>query len=106
MIQRRSLRVVNELYRYLRLYTNFFQPTMKLVEKTRIGSWVIKKYDRATTPYQRVLNCSEVPEAVKRRLKRQYRSLNHASLKRNIRRIQNKLLRMAVNKSRRNRCAA
>jgi hypothetical protein len=101
-----ELKVVNELYHYLRLYTNFFQPTMKLIEKTRIGSRVIKKYDRATTPYQRVLSCTEIPETVKRRLKRQYRSLNPASLKRQITRLQNKLLRMATNKSIKNRCVA
>ncbi len=101
-----ELKVVNELYQYLRLYTNFFQPTMKLIEKTRIGSKVIKKHDRATTPYQRVLNCPEIPETVKRRLKRQYSKLNPASLKRKITRLQDKLIRMATNKSRKNRSVA
>ncbi|MFZ3121970.1 MAG: DDE-type integrase/transposase/recombinase [Thermodesulfovibrionales bacterium] len=42
-----ELKTINELYGYLRLYTNFFQPVMKLIEKTRIGSKVQKKYDRA-----------------------------------------------------------
>ena len=41
-----ELFTLNELYRPLRLYTNFFQPTMKLIEKTRIGSKIIKKYDK------------------------------------------------------------
>jgi len=50
-----ELEVLNELYDHLRLYTNFFQPVMKLIEKTRIGSRVKKKYDRARTPLQRVL---------------------------------------------------
>lgn len=40
-----ELKLLNELYSYLRLYTNFFQPVMKLTEKTRIGSGVIKRYD-------------------------------------------------------------
>ena len=29
---------------------------MKLTEKTRIGNKVIKRYDKAKTPYQRVLD--------------------------------------------------
>ena len=33
-----ELAVLNELYGYLRLYTNYFLPTMKLVSKERIGS--------------------------------------------------------------------
>ncbi len=36
-----ELKIMNELYKVLRLYTNFFQPSMKLKEKTRIGSKVI-----------------------------------------------------------------
>ena len=32
--------ILNALYGYLRLYTNHFQPVMKLVEKVRIGSKV------------------------------------------------------------------
>ena len=47
--------LLNELYSHLRLYTNFFLPTMKLKSKERVGSRVKKQYDQALTPYQRVL---------------------------------------------------
>ncbi|BAL80273.1 hypothetical protein [Caldisericum exile] len=50
-----ELKIMNELYNTLRLYTNFFLPSMKLKEKTRIGSKVLKKYDKPKTPYQRIL---------------------------------------------------
>src|SRR4029450_8490764 len=50
-----QLNLLNKLYATLRLYSNFFQPTMKLKSKERVGSKVIKRYDRAQTPYQRVL---------------------------------------------------
>ncbi len=90
-----ELRILNELYRHLRLYTNFFQPTMKLIEKTRRGSKVTKKYDKPTTPYERVLKSSDVSEKIKKELKRQYRSLNPASLKRKITMLQRKLLHIA-----------
>ena len=41
-----ELEILNELYGYLRLYSNFFQPVMKLLEKTKVGSKVRKKYTR------------------------------------------------------------
>jgi len=42
-----QLRLLNELYATLRLYSNFFQPTMKLTAKQRVGSKVTKRYARA-----------------------------------------------------------
>jgi len=90
-----ELKIINELYGHLRLYTNFFQPVMKLIEKIRIGSKVIKKYDKPRTPYQRVLESSHVSEGNKEQLRRQYATLNPAELKRQITRLQNKLLKIA-----------
>ena len=86
-----ELLTLNELYRHLRLYTNFFQPTMKLIEKTRIGSKVIKKYDKPLTPYRRVLACPDASEEDKQALKKLYVKLNPAQLKRQIKRLQQKL---------------
>src|SRR5712692_4340942 len=43
-----QLRLLNQLYSRLRLYTNYFQPVMKLEEKIRVGSKVKKKYDQPT----------------------------------------------------------
>src|SRR5207237_4232231 len=43
--------LLDQLYAYLRLYTNFFMPSMKLVSRERHGSRVTKRYDRAQTPY-------------------------------------------------------
>ena len=48
-------RALIQLYEILRLYVNFFQPSMKLIEKQRDGARVKKRYDRAQTPYQRVI---------------------------------------------------
>ena len=41
----------NELYQM----QNFFQPCVKLVEKTRVGSKVRRRYDTATTPLDRLV---------------------------------------------------
>ena len=93
-----ELRTLNELYRSLRLYTNFFQPAMKLIEKTRIGSKVIKKYDRAQTPYRRVLACPDVSAADKQALKAFYAKLNPAQLKRQITSLQKELYKLNAQK--------
>lgn len=52
----KELKILNQLYENLRLFTNFFQPLMKLVEKAREGAKAKKKYDQAKTPYQRYWN--------------------------------------------------
>jgi len=89
-------KILNELYRHLRLYTNFFQPVMKLIEKTRIGSNVKKKYDKAQTPYKRVLSSPYIPEENKKQLKKLYAKLNPAELKRQITKLQNRLLKLSA----------
>jgi len=76
--------ILNELYEALRLYANFFLPVMKLKEKVRIGSRVIRRYDNPTTPYQRILQAREVSKEVKNRLRNQYKTLNLVKLKRQI----------------------
>lgn len=86
---------LNELYRHLRLFTNFFQPVMKLVKKTRVGSKVKKTYDTPQTPYQRVLDSSHVPEERKLKLHAEYAHLNPAHLKRAITRLQETLFKLA-----------
>jgi hypothetical protein len=76
-----ELKIMNEPYSILRLYTNFFQPSMKLLEKTRIGSKVTKKYDKPKTPYQRIIESNAVSEEVKEKLRRTYEELNPFALK-------------------------
>jgi hypothetical protein len=83
--------LLNELYSYLRLYTNFFLPTMKLKSKERVGSRVKKSYDQALTPYQRVLQSKLVSKLTKDRLQAKYATLNPAALKRKLERLQQQL---------------
>jgi len=90
----KELNILNELYGYLRLYVNFFQPVRKLIKKERIGSKVIKKYDEAKTPYRRVLASPDIEDEIKMKLKSQYDMLNPAELKRKITKLQNKLLKL------------
>ena len=51
-----------ERYRALRLYVNFFQPSMKLKEKRREGTHVRRSYAPAQTPFERLCATTVVPE--------------------------------------------
>ena len=89
-----ELSILNELYVYLDYYTNYFQPVTKLESKTRVGSKVTKKYDEAKTPYRRVLESKYINDKIKAKLDKQYDILNPVELKRNISRLQDKLLKL------------
>jgi hypothetical protein len=94
-----ELKIMNELYSILRLYTNFFQPSMKLLEKTRIGSKVTKKYDKPKTPYQRIIESNAVSEEVKEKLRRTYEELNPFALKRLIDKLTQELWKVYEKKT-------
>jgi len=87
---------LNQLYRLVRDYNNFFMPSMKLVEKVREGAKVRKRYDKPQTPFKRTMNDPTVSAKEKQRLSRHYETLNPAALHRQIRKIQNALAKSAV----------
>jgi hypothetical protein len=93
-----ELKTLSELYEHLRVYINFFQPVMKQISKVRVGSKVIKRYDIPKTPYQRILDCPEISDAIKENLKARYEGYNPAELHREITRLQKKLLKMVISK--------
>lgn len=82
------------VYVPLRLYTNYFQPSVQLVSKQREGSKVTKRYDVAQTPYQRMLAAADVAESTKQRLHAIYLTLNPAALRREIEAAQEALWRL------------
>lgn len=56
--------VINDFYRKEhRLFQNYFQPSVKLIKKIRIGSKVKKKYDLPQTPYHRLLQSGKADSA-------------------------------------------
>ena len=75
---------LNALYRDLRLYVNFFQPVMKLIEKKRVDGKVKKVYDTAQTPYQRLLASGDVSQENKDRLTALYQTLDPVALHQSI----------------------
>lgn len=86
--------LVNELYRGpLRDYINFFLPSMKCVSRKRVGSKIVKKYDEAKTPYQRVVESSNVPQGVKGRLHQRYFELNPVALRKEIDKLKRQIFK-------------
>lgn len=80
-----ELDCLNDLYRNeLSLYKNFFQPVIKLISKERIGGRFRRKYDRAKTPYRRLIESDQISKKEKEKLTALYHSLNPAELKRTI----------------------
>jgi hypothetical protein len=72
------------LYDVLRLYINFFQPIAKLIHKERRGARVIKRYDRAQTPYQRLCATGLLSPLQLEGLDRLQRRLNPVALRATI----------------------
>lgn len=86
--------VVNELYRGpLSNYINFFLPSMKCIERKRVGSRIIKKYDKAKTPYQRVVESDDVPQNVKTDLNKRYAELNPVALRKEIDKLKRRIFK-------------
>lgn len=88
----KQLRQLNALYERYRLYVNFFLPVTKLIRKERCGSRVKRIFDEPKTPYQRLLDSPDVPDAAKAALRQTYATLDPVELHRDIRRLDKALL--------------
>ena len=63
---------------------NHFCPTMKLIEKKRVGARYQKKYTKPETPYARVMASDEIDQTVKNSMRKQHETLNPFALKQQI----------------------
>jgi hypothetical protein len=91
----RCVILLNELYDTLEDYLNFFIPSMKCVKKIRTGhSRTARRYDTATSAYQRVLQRDDIPDAIKERLRQEYVTLNPLILRQTCDSIVRKLFKI------------
>jgi len=81
---RAAYQSLDRVYSSVRLYMNFFQPTMKLQSKTRHGARVHKVYQRAETPYQRLLRAGILSESKQVDMAAIYNGLNPVLLLKQI----------------------
>ena len=84
-----------DLYERYNALVNFFFPSMKIISKQRVESKVIKKYDAAKTPYRRLMESSDVSEAVKAELCRRKNGSSLQQLLETTQSLQRKLISMA-----------
>jgi hypothetical protein len=84
---------INELYRSWELFNNLFCPSLKLIQKVKIGSRYRKQYDVPQTPYQRLMASPDVPELVKTHITELFCNHNPFSLRRYIDHQQAEILR-------------
>ncbi len=80
---------INVLYDILEDYINHFLPTRKCIDKIRVGSKYKRKYDKAQTPYQRVLESDNVSGKLKQKLRVKHDSLNPLVLLNTINKLLN-----------------
>jgi hypothetical protein len=90
-------RLIADLYWAWTQWRNFFQPVMRLQEKTRIGGKVHRRYDQTATPYRRLLGSGQLSLEAQRNLERQYDSLSPAKLMQIIREKQRQLSALILN---------
>jgi Integrase core domain len=76
---------LSRLYQTIRLYVNYFQPSFKLLSKTREGSKVHKRYHKPATPCDRLLAHASVSTAAKEALGAQLASLDPLEILHQIR---------------------
>ncbi len=91
--------LLNDLYKtQWRLYHNFFIPSVKLIEKKRIASKTIKRYDKPKTPYHRLLEADSkhIPLSTKIKLKTLYETLDPFELRDAIEKKSDKVLKLST----------
>jgi len=75
--------LLNRLYEKADLLDNFFIPSSKLIEKIRDtnGRVIRRVHDKPKTPYQRLIECEELSEQEKQKLKKIFKSLDMIELR-------------------------
>lgn len=87
---------MQRLYQILAPYFNYFQPFRKLVDKTRHGARVTKRFDEAATAYRRLLGSESLSRVNHRAHQGIYRSLSPITLRDQIEHRRQRLWRLAV----------
>ena len=78
--------LMNELYaKEWSQFTNHFKPTFKLLKREKKNGRTKRFYEKKPkTPYQRLLESPDIPEATKRKLRTQHSGLDPFALKKSI----------------------
>jgi hypothetical protein len=90
--------LLNEIWQWQSKLTNFFHPQQKLVSKVRDGTKVTKKYDKAATPFHRVIDDPTTPVELIATLALDHGRINPAAVQRRIQALTAQLLTLTTSK--------
>jgi hypothetical protein len=88
---------LNQMYAVDRLCVNFFEPSMKLIDKVRTGAKVKKVYDTPKTPWQRLTDSGTLSPDFQQKIQQHYLTLNPAKLRRRLNDLELDLRKHAAN---------
>jgi len=91
--------VLNQIWALDMVYTNYLLAQQKIVFKQRNGSKVTKRYDRATTPYERTIARASVHRADRKAMLKAMDAVRPGDLYRQIQGLTTQLERMALSKA-------
>ncbi|HSV91663.1 MAG TPA: transposase family protein [Desulfobacterales bacterium] len=79
-----AVRALGRLHSWVRISVDYLQPSMKLVEKVRVGARATRRYDQPATPLQRLIDSGILnPDRIED-LKLMLHDLNPAHVRRQI----------------------
>jgi len=93
--EKEATAVLQAIYDDYRVYVNFVQPVRKLIDRTTKSGKVGKRYDKAKTPYWRVLTDVSVDRKRKGVLAKQYAALAPWHLRQRIEQNRRRLWKLA-----------
>jgi len=85
---------LQEVYTHLCPLLNYYYPSVRLIEKTRIGARVKKVYDDPKPPYLRLLESKDIDDEVKVKLRKRAKNMHIVKQKRLVDKAVSKLLRL------------
>jgi hypothetical protein len=91
--------VLNRIWELDRSYTNLLLTQQKLLVRQRVGAKVIKRHDRAQTPYEPAIEAGVLSATQRRALTRARNALHPGQLQREIARLCTQLERLALSKT-------
>lgn len=90
----REYEALQEVYRHLCPLLNFYYPSVRIIEKTRIGARVKKVYDNPKPPYLRLLESPDIEESVKKEMRKRASNLHIVKQKRLVDKAVAELMRV------------
>lgn len=94
-----ELELLNQIWERDRLFTNLVLTQQKLVRRERQGAKVLKRHDRAATPFERAIRAGVLPPQKRAALTRRLNAMHPGQLQREIARLCARLEKLALSKA-------